>query len=234
MKIFYTPDTRWDRYQISDEEEFAEKLIIEGVFHQEVPEDVIEAYETSEYLMAHSYYHWPMYDEALNKVLLTMEMGIKLKAKELDIPIFRKKNGKRWERRLSLIIEDICNTDFLSNLKQKLDRLAGLRDMQVHPKQNSFSGPMGGIIRNIKYCINVLNLLFRNKEWHIKQHKRIEAFRQTLSHFKNHLLVIENDKGANLVSSILDFNIIGGFAEPSNLMVYLIICRFRRTSHIFN
>jgi hypothetical protein len=102
MKSFYTPDTRWDFYQISDEEEFAEKLVIEGVFHQEVPEDVIEAYETTEYLMAHLYYYWPMYDEAFNKVLFTIEMGIKLK--NLMCPFMRKIIVVRRKREACMIL----------------------------------------------------------------------------------------------------------------------------------
>jgi hypothetical protein len=184
MKSFYTPDTRWDFYQISDEEEFAEKLVIEGVFHQEVPEDVIEAYETTEYLMAHSYYYWPMYDEAFHKVLLIIEMGIKLKAKQLDIPLFRrKKNGERWERQLSKIINDVCKEDYLGELKQKLDRSRGLRNMQVHPKQRSFSGPSGGINRNIKYCVNLLNRLFRNKEWHLEQQRKTSKVERVIAQF---------------------------------------------------
>jgi predicted regulator of amino acid metabolism with ACT domain len=135
MKSFYTPDTRWDFYQISDEEEFAEKLVIEGVFHQEVPEDVIEAYETIEYLMAHSYYYWPMYDEAFNKVLFTIEMGIKLKAKELNVPIYEKrKGGKKKARSLYNIINDICDADHLGDLKNMLHRSRNLRNMQAHPK----------------------------------------------------------------------------------------------------
>jgi uncharacterized protein YdcH (DUF465 family) len=40
-------------------------------------------------------------------------------------------------------------------------------------------------------------------------------------------LIIKNRAG-----SIKKNRLEGGFAEPSNLMVYLIICRFRRTSHI--
>ncbi|WP_141239924.1 hypothetical protein [Aliifodinibius salipaludis] len=209
MKRFYEPDSRWEMHQINNNEDYAKKLVITGYFHDQVPEDVIKAYETVEYLMAHAYYYWPMFDEAFNKMLFTIEMGIKLKAKQLNIPIYRRKeNGERWYRRLSLIIDDICDEDYLRDLKKKLERSAGLRDMKAHPKQNSFSGPSGGTHRNIKYCINILNRLFRGREWHKQQQKKIVKAKESITNLKNELLVVESGERGEVIRSILDFDII--------------------------
>ena len=208
MSEYYKADSRWKHY-INNKEQYADELIIKGHFHGKVPEDIINSYETVEYLMAHAYYHWPMYDEAFHKVLLTIEMGIKLKAKQLDIPLFiRKKNGDRWDRRLSDLIDDICNKDHLSDLKSRLDRSRGLRNMDVHPKQHSFSGPSAGKFRNIKYCINVLNRLFRDKDWHKNQQEELAHTKEMITGFDNQLLAIERDGKGELMSSILDFDTI--------------------------
>jgi len=36
-----------------------------GHFHAQVPDDIQESYKTVEYLMAHAWYHWPMFDEMI-------------------------------------------------------------------------------------------------------------------------------------------------------------------------
>jgi len=209
MREYYEPDSRWELYQFNSKEEYAKAFIINGYFHDQVPEDILKAYETIEYLMAHAYYHWPMYDEAFSKVLFMIEMGIKLKAKQLNIPIARKKNGKRWERRLSLIINDVCNEDYLSELKQKLDRSAGLRDRKAHPKKNTYSGPSGGTHRNIKYCINVINRLFRSSEWHKRKHELIVNAEEMINKYVNKLLIVKKGREKRVISSILGFDIVG-------------------------
>jgi succinylglutamate desuccinylase len=51
---------------------------------------------------------------------------------------------------------------------------------------------MGGISRNIKYCVNVLNRLFRSEEWHLRQQEQIIKAKETLTNFENQSLVAEN------------------------------------------
>lgn len=48
-----------------------------------VPEDIVKDYEIVEYIMAYTYYYYPMFEEALRKLLTMYEMALKLKYKEV-------------------------------------------------------------------------------------------------------------------------------------------------------
>src|SRR5690554_2604864 len=94
---YFEPDSRWKLYQVFSLEEYVEKFVVKCKFHKDVPADIQDAWQTVEYLLAHAYYHWPMYDEGFKKALLIVEMAVKLRAKELDIPL---KNQNNRDKRL--------------------------------------------------------------------------------------------------------------------------------------
>lgn len=79
---WFEADTRWELFNMKSREDFINNYVVTGKFHNAVPKDIVTAFETVSYLMAHSYYHWPMMDEAMTKALLVMEMAVKIKAKK--------------------------------------------------------------------------------------------------------------------------------------------------------
>lgn len=87
MENYFEPDVRWEMSNITNKEQFENQVVVKGHFHDQVPAEVVDAFKTVEFLQAHSYYWWPMYDEAINKALRILEMSVKLKAKELNIPL---------------------------------------------------------------------------------------------------------------------------------------------------
>jgi hypothetical protein len=208
MKDYLEPDKRWEQYKFSGQEDYIEKVVIEGCFHEQVPEDVIKAYTTSEYLMAYAYYHWEMFDEALKKCLFTLEMAIKLKAQEKGIALKTKnKKGKKYDRRLLDIIDDVCNEVYLSNLKIYLNKARRLRNHFAHPIGHHFSGPHGTSIY-IMHVINVLNRLFKTDKWHKEYAKKTETIGKRLNALTKKVLKVEADNPAFLISRIHRFELI--------------------------
>ncbi|WP_304016503.1 hypothetical protein [Nonlabens dokdonensis] len=195
-KDWYSYDTRWDLYA-KDREDFVAKFVVEGKFHEGVPEDVIKSFETVSYLLAHSYYHWPMMDEAMTKLLLILEMVVKLKAQELEISLERKtKNNKIITRRLIEIIDDIFQNEYLLFLKPDFDRARNLRNMKMHPDRHSFMGAMGFTDSNARLFVNIINLLFLETDKLKALHSKIKSIEATLQPFKSglHILEFQNKK----------------------------------------
>ena len=57
---YFEPDSRWEAlYQVTSKEEYADKFVVKGKFHNAVPADIQDAWQTVEYILAHAYYHWP-------------------------------------------------------------------------------------------------------------------------------------------------------------------------------
>ncbi|MEX2410059.1 MAG: hypothetical protein WD607_01590, partial [Candidatus Paceibacterota bacterium] len=208
MKDYLEPDKRWEHYKFRGQEEYIEKVVIEGCFHDQVPEDVIKAYTTSEYLMAHAYYHWEMFDEALKKCLFILEMAIKLKAQEKDIPLkTQNKKGKKYDRRLLDIIDDVCNEIYLSNLMLYLHKARELRNYFAHPLGHQYSGP-NGTFTYILHVVNVLNRLFKNDEWHKKNAEKTEAIGRQLNALTKKVLKVKADNLAFLISRFHRFELV--------------------------
>ena len=116
MKNYFQPHTLWKVFGAKNRKEYLEKYVIEGRFHSAVPQDVVEAYITAEYIMAHAYYHWAMYDEAPNKIYRIFEMAVKLLAKEKEIPLtITTRRGKVKDKKLYDLIEEVCQGEHLSS-----------------------------------------------------------------------------------------------------------------------
>ena len=201
---WFEADERWDLYGIKSREDFVEKFVVEGKFHNQVPADIVSAFETVSYLLANSYSHWELQDEALNKALLIMEMAVKLKAKELniDLKFLPNKKGHVFEKKLSTIIDEICSKSDLSFLKPDFDRARNLRNHVVHPDRHSFMGVLAKAKSNFMLFNNIINLMFlQDKEIKLLLNNRLEIGNK-LEVFKNSLFVLETSKHKILIDTI--------------------------------
>lgn len=154
-RSYFDPDPLMHYYQIASEEEFVKAYLIRGDFGPNVPEDIIKSYKTAEYLMAHSYYHWPMYDEAFWKVLGIYEMAIQFRCKELGIEL---KNAKGWKKNLDILHKELIQALRLDEYKYTFDRIRELRNSQAHPEIHSFGG---GLYRtHIEFIVKFIKMIF--------------------------------------------------------------------------
>lgn len=200
MDNYYEPDDRWEMFGVTNKEQFEQQFVVKGYFHEGVPMDVKDAFTTVEYLLAHAYYFWPMYDEAFNKALRLMEMAIKQKAVQQGVLLKNKSFDK--------LINEICKESFNERLRNDLHRARKIRNNQVHAESNSYSGAIGGKVKNIQLFVNIFNELFRDNDWLISQFERQQAIKEQLKAFENSLLVLENNVPAILVSGILGVRIL--------------------------
>lgn len=207
---YYEPDSTWEVFGITNREEFVNQYVVEGRFHKIVPEDIVKAFKTVTYLMAHSYYHYPMYDEAMNKALIVMEMAVKLKAKQLEIPLKMtpNKNGVEYDVKLGKLIDKICLIEHLSFLKQDFDRARDIRNSRVHPEEYTLSGFLGYTDKNAMLFINLINLLFLPENEMQSLITKQEQLEKQLEKFKNNLFVVEFNDTKILIDTIHKFKFL--------------------------
>lgn len=236
---WFEPDDRWETYGVKSKEDFMENLVVTGKFHAKVPNDIVNAFETVSYLLAHSYYHWPMQDEALSKALLVMEMAVKLKAKQLnislDLPLNKK--GRSFTKRLVDVIDEVCKVDNLQFLRPDFDRARDLRNMMMHPEKHSYMGALAQVKKNYMLFNNIINMLFLEPEAIIELINKRANVKEQLEVFKNSLFVLETSNKKILIDTILyykyfkhsDNELLLLFVNPLLLNVYE-----RLTNHQFD
>ncbi|MEP0264790.1 hypothetical protein [Dokdonia sp.] len=193
MEEYYEPDETWEVLGTKTKEAFVAKYVVVGKFHDGVPEDIVKSYVTISHIMAHSYFHYPMYDEAMSKALLVMEMTVKLKAKELNIDLKLPPNrtGTVRDKNLSTLIDEVCAIDELSFLKSDFNRARGLRNSKMHPDRHGFVGVMGHTDANARLFINIINQLFLDTKTLKKFHQKNNQLETALSAFQKSLHVLE-------------------------------------------
>lgn len=219
---WYEPVDIWNMFGINSKKEFVASYVIEGKFHKNVPEDISKSFVTVSYLLAHSYYHLPMFDEALSKALLIMEMAVKLKAEELGIDLKNKPNkkGERWNKNLSGLIDELCLEKSLEFLKSDFNRAREIRNHKMHPSRHSFAGTMSYASPNSRLFVNILNLLFLDYDGLNKMQKKINDLELSLLPFKNGLFVLEFNNQRILIDGFHTFK-FREFEDKSILLLYI-------------
>lgn len=198
------PDERWEIFSVKSLEDFIDSYVVTAKFHDQVPEDIVTAFETVSYLMVHSYYHWPMMDEAMTKALLVMEMAVKLKAKQdnIDLEVLPNKKGKKIKKTLINLIDEVCEVNHLDFLKLDFDRARNLRNIIMHPEKNSYMGAIGKTNGNVMLFINIINVLFMEKK-DVKQLTVIrEQLKVDLEIFKNGNFILEYNNTKVLIDIV--------------------------------
>ncbi|XVJ66873.1 MAG: hypothetical protein HEQ40_12165 [Lacibacter sp.] len=220
---YHQPDDRWELFALKDFEAYNKSLVVKGQFHPKVHKDVADSFVLCEYMMAHAYYHYPLYDEALSKLLLILEMGVKLRCKELEIPlqyeIYNKKKGITEERKKKLhqLIEDLDTKEPQKKIKDALHRYRSLRNMFMHPEQYQYSG-IGGK-KAIVFGICILNMLFLNEALFVSIENEVKRLEEFHAQFNNDLYVMAYADQRILVE---DIGIMG--AVPiENIWRYLLV-----------
>lgn len=194
---YFKPDKTWQSWGWQTYEDYQEKMVIPGRFHDGVPEDIKEDYKTVEYLMAHAFYHYRMYDDALNHLLGTFEMAVKFRAKELEILMERPRNnkGKVYKKTLGELIEEVSKTEWTENWRKFMDRVRDLRNHMKHPESHSLMGYFAK--QHIIPILNFINKLFLTSEQKASYHDELIRINELLGAYKNELFVIPKDENAN-------------------------------------
>ncbi|MFV1883028.1 MAG: hypothetical protein ACMZ7B_00855 [Balneola sp.] len=202
---YFQPDDRWTMYGITSEELHEKHAVIKGYFHKGVPEDVVKEFATVEYLMAHAYYYWPMYDEALRKCLLTFEMAIKQCSVSLGVSLKEvKKNGKPKDLSLYQLIEQLCTTHWFKPMQETFHKIRKNRNNFAHSNRHGFMGPNGSD-QFIKHIVNTLNHLFLSKQELEFYNQQTELISKELYCLNKYVLKLEGQGHPFLLSCIYNF-----------------------------
>jgi hypothetical protein len=199
MKGWYEADETWWAIGIKNREEYIDKYVLEGKFHEKVPEDVVNSFHTAEYLMAHAWYHYPMYDEAVKKLLGIFEMTVKLKWQALGFDLeYENKRGKKVAYKLAELINKICSFEKEKGLIEQLHNVRELRNYHAHPKRYSFVG--GSIAQqSIIPLINILNMLFLDSKTVLEAKQELIKLKEHSSQFADGLFVLERGEGKGVL-----------------------------------
>jgi len=194
---YHISDSRWELWSAKTIEEHIEKNVIKGKFHDHVPKDIKSAYQTIEYIMAHAFYHYPMYDVAVKELTALMEMAVKIRANQKSISLtYKDKKGSEKPCSLNNLIDQVLKGKETEAeiLKEELHKVRNLRNSLIHRDSNSFAG--ASFQNTIWPTINRINELFYERD--IRTEDFFSLY-DKMKQFKNKCLVLETQKQKYLI-----------------------------------
>jgi hypothetical protein len=187
MKDWYQPDEIWRHFGIKTREEYVQRHVFDAPFHAGVPEDIVRAYGTAGQLMAQAWHHYPLYDEAVAKLLFIVEMAVKLRCAQVGIGLFASVSaGRTRAKPLQRLIEELAQLEphKAQQFQHPLHHARGLRNYFAHPGHYSHAGVM--LRHHVQPLVNLLNLLFVEEATvlrattYLSQLQQAEVFRAEL------------------------------------------------------
>jgi hypothetical protein len=199
---YHQPDDRWTLWSLNDFPTYCEQAVVEGRFHPVVPKDVREAFIMAEYMMAHAYYHYPLYHEAFSKVLRIIEMAVKLRCGQLNIPLDHFHKGrKRMEKKvLKMLMDDLVKAEQAKELELQFTVARNLRNSTMHPERHTYSGAMTKSY--IENAVNLLNTLFLPASLFADFSRQLQAVKIEMRPYQKGLFVLETETGRYLVEGL--------------------------------
>ncbi len=204
---YHEPAAQWEIFGMLDFESYCKKLVVKGLFHPSVPKDITDAYKNAEYIMAHAYYHYQLYDEALAKLLRIMEMAVKVRCRQVGIPLFTKTINKKTkeevitDKKFKTLIDELSEVIPIKEIVKQLHGFREFRNIKMHQSSNSITGGMSyGAIKLSVILINKLFLKQEINEIAFQQHSEITKL---MGQFEHGLFVLEKDEKKFLVTGFL-------------------------------
>jgi len=205
MKDYFKPDTRWKSFGASTLEKYIELFVIRGHFHDKVPDDILKDYEIVEYLMACAWYYFPIYDEALKKILHMVEMAVKIRCSQQNIDKYLvNKNKVKREKTLKQLMDDLNNAEPKKAIHEEFEKARKARNILSHPDRHAFRG--GIMHSSIMQVANIINYIFLTECFFSKSKEILEKIQNEASGFNNGCFVLtyQNKKYLSYGSNCLE------------------------------
>ncbi len=164
---YQSADPRWSIFGINDFETYVEKFVLQGRFHNKVPEKIVDAYSIAEHVLAGAYFHYPLIDEALVKLLRFFELSVKMRCRQLGIDPGRKT--------LFTLIDIWAEAEHEKELKDVGHSIRWRRNFMLHPDGETLGGT--GYLNQFKLMMSVWNAMFLPVEY-FKESKRVAEYFQ--------------------------------------------------------
>lgn len=199
---YQIPDSIWTSFGINSFEKYCENVIVTAKFHSSVPNDIIEDFASAEYMMAYAYYHYPLYHEAFSKVLRIIEMAVKERCDQLNIPIeeYNAKRSRNEKKALKKLMDELQAVETEKELTKKFEVARSLRNSLMHPTKYSHSGALS---RNyIKQAVTLLNTLFLPGHIFTLFSCECKQMQLLLASFSNKPIVLEHSNRRYLITGV--------------------------------
>jgi hypothetical protein len=195
------PDKLWQIFVgINTFEDYQNRFVVKGNFRSVVHNDVRKEYETTEYLMTHAWYHYPMYDEALKKLLGIWEMAIKLRCTQLGISLKRTtKKGKVVKLVVDDLIKSLCEKEPAKKLEDTLQSVREIRNIFAHPERSTLYGAT--IRHKLVGLVNLLNAMFVDEKEVEDARAAHKLLLDETKHFEDGLLLLTRGGERYLIAS---------------------------------
>jgi hypothetical protein len=197
---YLSADSIWEAFRIKSFDEFFEKTVVRGKFHKNVPEDVIKEYKTVEYLLAHSYFYYPMLDIALLKAGVIFEMAVKMRCNQLEIEIPKKDDREPTLNTYLKELSKFSNPGLIS----EWHKVKKIRNLLAHPKQSTLWGSI--VLNSFYQIINILNKLFLSSESYNDLLSPSILLKEKSELFKKGLFILEYNENKYLIYSAFPYS----------------------------
>lgn len=195
---FLKPDETWEVFGIKDQEDFVEKIVTRGKFHNKVPEKIKKDYLIVERLQFYSYYNYPLIDQAFGKSTRIFEASVDLKIIELGL-------GKEGFEPLWSKIKKL--EQYSSNeLHKQWTHAKEIRNLFAHHQAGRILGIT--LIKAFKHFINMINSVFLEKEDILERENQIKEIKSKSKHLEKGLFILDYQDQSYLVWSSIPYGSI--------------------------
>lgn len=136
----YQPDDRWPLLGISTREEYARRCVPSELLSAHVPDNIQESFRTVIHLVALAWYHYPLIDEVLKKLLGMAEMAVKIRCQQLAVPLSTTQRGKERPVPLATLITQLGARLHHPDLEAQLHSIRTIRNTYAHPGHHFYAG----------------------------------------------------------------------------------------------
>jgi len=198
-KNYLEPDRRWSIWGCNNMEEYICRYFVSSKFHSDVPESIVQSYHIVERLIAYSYFHYPLIEEAVSKMTRIFEMALKQKAKSLNI--------EAWS--LSGYIDKLLvHKDTEPEMAELWHGIKDIRNYYAHLDSVSYSGPEP--LKILYPIINSINSLFCQEKLFHSSNKILNEFQLCVKQFVDGIFILEDGEDKRLLISAMPYLISPG------------------------
>lgn len=194
---YFNPDPRWKIWGINSRDDFNNKVVVSGRFHNDVPKKIIDDFIIVERLLWYSYFFYPLFDEALSKATRIFESSITHKIKDLDLDKENKiKNLSQKIRKLK--------PHFSPEAYLEFEKAREIRNLFAHPTPGNLMGMV--IYGALLQIVNIVNSIFLDQKILDINEQKLKYLQDASSHLRDNLFTYVYKNHKILVWSIIPYN----------------------------
>jgi hypothetical protein len=208
---YFEPDEIWSVFRIESQEDFLNKYVLKGKFHQYVPEKIVKDYKIVERLLCYSYFHSALIDEALSKSTRIFESSVTLRIENEGL---KKKRFEGLNSKLKRL-EKYCTPDLFAQWDWA-------RETRNHFAHREAGVTMGIIALNaLKHNLNMINSIFLSEDIILKRESEYSTLLSKSTFLDNGLFILEYQSKKILIQGAKPYCV--GMLNTKNKSVWAFI-----------